>query len=517
MPDVFRRPTESQTKNATAIGGISEFLQQLDNQVQAKARDVKTGGICNDEEAYNSMRDLTDKNFKAAFSLPRQRTDNLQFTVHHYAADIKYTMTDFCAKSKDELDDFVADTLRTGSDFVKVRCICPRYVPSLAVELASDEWSVAHVGDSRRYPLLKRIQKLVPGPPNVDADASLGGGKNVHSGGRAGGGTGRAGGGTGRASGGTGRASGGTGRAGGGTGRAGGGTGRDGGKQSLGLKFRNEVAALIAKLREADQHYVRCVKSNAGNDPWTFHAATCYTQLKYVRVQTCSAVSVCSFICETFHICRYAGVFQALQLQVRGFPFHTTFGEFVKMYGVIVEEYVWPPSTTETAANDFAAARNAAIRAYSAIAENKKKAVAIKNYVLSVSVPLSRNLKDRERIRDGTSMMLYCGGWCVAPSPMHSTAFCDSRAALRDRKQGSHASMIRVACTGTVLWKRCVRPRKSARTSVHASRSSSKRNWTRTRRRSSAWPYATLWAILCTMSCVCGRHFARTLSVIAPV
>jgi myosin heavy subunit len=100
---------------------------------------VNTGGICNDEEAYNSMRDLTDENFKAAFELPLRRTDNLQFTVHHYAADIKYTMTDFCAKSKDELDDFVADTLRTGSVFVKVRCICRWCVPSLALELASFE------------------------------------------------------------------------------------------------------------------------------------------------------------------------------------------------------------------------------------------------------------------------------------------------------------------------------------------------------------------------------------------
>ena len=58
------------------------------------------------------------------------------------------------------------------------------------------------------------------------------------------------------------------------------------GRATVGKKFVKDVDRLIGVLQAANQHYVRCVKSNADKNAataaWKFDAQTCYTQLLYV-------------------------------------------------------------------------------------------------------------------------------------------------------------------------------------------------------------------------------------------
>ena len=113
--------------------------------------------------------------------------------------------------------------------------------------------------------------------------------------------------------------------------------------------------------------------------------------------------------------CRYAGVFQALQLQARGYPIHVPIKDFMALYSVIVTENLHPPDSASASAappDTNKAARQAIDTIANSGASVEEKANAIKDYVLNASAHL-RLSKDAGRIWTGKTRMLYCGTWCV--------------------------------------------------------------------------------------------------------
>ena len=104
-------------KNKAAIKDVAAFFNTFDEKVQAgRAND---GGTCDDAKTYDAMK-TAYANGTSAVSFPLVKSDELPFNVVHYAGQIKYSMLQFCAKSRDELDSDIAETMRLGSEFVKV-------------------------------------------------------------------------------------------------------------------------------------------------------------------------------------------------------------------------------------------------------------------------------------------------------------------------------------------------------------------------------------------------------------
>ena len=117
------RPTESQQDNAAAIRDIKHFLRSLHNQVIANLYMAASGGTCDDAVARSNIKnDLDEKNPKvSAVTFPLQAL--VEFNVKHYAKTVLYKMEGFCAKSKDQLDSFVVETLRKKAGFMQVRFV----------------------------------------------------------------------------------------------------------------------------------------------------------------------------------------------------------------------------------------------------------------------------------------------------------------------------------------------------------------------------------------------------------
>jgi len=85
-------------------------------------------------------------------------------------------------------------------------------------------------------------------------------------------------------------------------------------KDTQGSQFRKQLDSLMKVLNKTYPHYVRCVKSNSIKKPRVFEAGLCLRQL------------------------RYAGVFEAVKIRQRGFPFRWTHDDFYKRYRCCARE-----------------------------------------------------------------------------------------------------------------------------------------------------------------------------------
>ena len=171
---------------------------------------------------------------------------------------------------------------------------------------------------------------------------------------------------------------------------------------------------------------------------------------------------------------RYAGVFQALELQVRGYPIHMPIEEFVARYSAIVTENLQlsqpAPATADPATPKQTAAAGAAVDKFNSASADAGKADAIRDYATNTSAQL-RGSKNADRIHVGTTKMLYCGTWCVAPTrvPVLQGALLRPSHISRSRS-GESLTFPPHYCTGTVPWRLCASLRRSASISETQSR-----------------------------------------------
>ncbi|KNC51726.1 myosin VIIA [Thecamonas trahens ATCC 50062] len=84
-------------------------------------------------------------------------------------------------------------------------------------------------------------------------------------------------------------------------------------KTTLGSQFKDQLSALMNTLAKTTPHYVRCIKSNSLKTAGIFEGTNCLLQL------------------------RYSGVFEAVEIRKKGFPFRYTHEEFMKRYGFLGE------------------------------------------------------------------------------------------------------------------------------------------------------------------------------------
>ncbi|CEO99091.1 hypothetical protein PBRA_007205 [Plasmodiophora brassicae] len=82
-------------------------------------------------------------------------------------------------------------------------------------------------------------------------------------------------------------------------------------KVTLGKQFRNQLDTLMSTLHTTTPHYIRCVKPNDDKRPKTFVSRNCYEQLLF------------------------SGVFEAVQIRKKGFPFRQKHADFLNRYRVI--------------------------------------------------------------------------------------------------------------------------------------------------------------------------------------
>eukprot|EP00039_Didymoeca_costata_P010685 m.144552 g.144552 ORF g.144552 m.144552 type:complete len:1420 (-) comp14925_c0_seq1:86-4345(-) len=95
-------------------------------------------------------------------------------------------------------------------------------------------------------------------------------------------------------------------------------------KSSLSKQFQKQLADLMKALYQTEPHYIRCIKPNEEKAPLKFVAKNCYEQLTY------------------------SGVFEAVAIRKKGFPFRLSHKEFASRYGKLCNE-------EEGAAKDIAA------------------------------------------------------------------------------------------------------------------------------------------------------------------
>ena len=84
-------------------------------------------------------------------------------------------------------------------------------------------------------------------------------------------------------------------------------------KTTLGSQFKDQLNELMTTLHRTNPHYIRCIKSNSLKTPGIFEGTSCLLQLKY------------------------SGVFEAVQIRKKGFPFRYSHEEFMKRYGFLGE------------------------------------------------------------------------------------------------------------------------------------------------------------------------------------
>eukprot|EP01097_Dermamoeba_algensis_P005188 TRINITY_DN3298_c0_g1_i1.p1 TRINITY_DN3298_c0_g1~~TRINITY_DN3298_c0_g1_i1.p1 ORF type:complete len:1335 (+),score=354.39 TRINITY_DN3298_c0_g1_i1:147-4007(+) len=84
-------------------------------------------------------------------------------------------------------------------------------------------------------------------------------------------------------------------------------------KMSLGGQFKEQLSALMETLNATEPHYIRCIKPNETKAPVEqyFNGSMCYRQL------------------------RYAGVFEAVMIRQKGFPFRYTHEDFLKRFLIL--------------------------------------------------------------------------------------------------------------------------------------------------------------------------------------
>jgi myosin-5 len=85
-------------------------------------------------------------------------------------------------------------------------------------------------------------------------------------------------------------------------------------RSSLSKQFQSQLADLMTELSSTEPHYIRCIKPNSEKRPRTFTTRNCLDQLTY------------------------SGVFEAVAIRKKGFPFRLSHGEFVERYDCILRE-----------------------------------------------------------------------------------------------------------------------------------------------------------------------------------
>lgn len=80
-------------------------------------------------------------------------------------------------------------------------------------------------------------------------------------------------------------------------------------KSSLSKQFQRQLKSLMGQLYATEPHYIRCIKPNDAKQPLSFVPRNCYEQLTY------------------------SGVFEAVAIRKKGFPFRLPHQEFVDRYG----------------------------------------------------------------------------------------------------------------------------------------------------------------------------------------
>ena len=83
-------------------------------------------------------------------------------------------------------------------------------------------------------------------------------------------------------------------------------------KASLSKQFQGQLRSLMRQLNRTDPHYVRCIKPNNEKAKQVFVPRNCYEQLTY------------------------SGVFEAVAIRKKGFPFRLSHVQFAERYGVII-------------------------------------------------------------------------------------------------------------------------------------------------------------------------------------
>ena len=84
---------------------------------------ANTGGTCDDQKALPKILQTLNNNDPPVSAVVFVSKRQNGFDVKHYAKTVQYEMAGFCAKSKDQLDSFVAETLRKNGDLVQVRFV----------------------------------------------------------------------------------------------------------------------------------------------------------------------------------------------------------------------------------------------------------------------------------------------------------------------------------------------------------------------------------------------------------
>ncbi|KAH9259686.1 hypothetical protein BASA81_002108 [Batrachochytrium salamandrivorans] len=83
---------------------------------------------------------------------------------------------------------------------------------------------------------------------------------------------------------------------------------------SLGFKFKTQLDLLMETLQHTKPHFIRCIKPNFEKVPDSFTATMVLSQL------------------------RYSGLLEVCRIRQNGYPIQRTFADFIKRYGLLLEE-----------------------------------------------------------------------------------------------------------------------------------------------------------------------------------
>lgn len=84
--------------------------------------------------------------------------------------------------------------------------------------------------------------------------------------------------------------------------------------QTLGKKFKVQLESLLNMLTTTNPHYIKCIKPNTMKVPNCFQGSTCFAQLQAL------------------------GVFEAVAIRKRGFPYRVSHDEFNRIYGPVYKK-----------------------------------------------------------------------------------------------------------------------------------------------------------------------------------
>jgi len=86
-------------------------------------------------------------------------------------------------------------------------------------------------------------------------------------------------------------------------------------KSSLSKQFQAQLKALMGQLYSTEPHYIRCIKPNDSKAPLEFRPRNCFEQLTY------------------------SGVFEAVAIRKKGFPFRLKHEDFVERYAKLCPDH----------------------------------------------------------------------------------------------------------------------------------------------------------------------------------